>query len=129
MAAAVFLPPETVGVPQVPTNAFAALADGSSVGTPDRHGVELIDDGSSVGTPERPSIELRPVAGSVAADSESIRALLDKSFDEFFGPNSPPAPTPLHIKGLFDAGVRWVDRLLSDIHKEHNRHATRTDQQ
>jgi hypothetical protein len=65
----------------------------------------------------------------VAADSESIRAILDKSFDEFFGPDSPPAPTTLRIKGLFDAGARLVDRLLSDIHKEHYRHATRTDQQ
>jgi len=112
-AAAAFLPPETVGVPQeVPTNACAALDDGSLVGTPESHGNEL-----------------RPVAGSVAADSESIRALLDKSFDEFFGPDSPPAPTPLRIKGLFDAGARLVDRILSDIHDEHNRHATRTDQQ
>ena len=129
MAAAAFLPPETVGVPQVPTNAFAALADRSLVGTPDRHGVELLDNRLSVGTPERPSVELRPVAGSVAADSESIPALLDKSFDEFFGPDSPPAPTPLRIKGLFNAGARLVDRLLSDIHKEHRRHATCMDQQ
>ena len=45
-----------VGVPQeVPTNAFTALDDGSLVRTPERHGDEL-----------------RPVAGSVAADSESI---------------------------------------------------------
>jgi hypothetical protein len=129
-AAAAFLPPETVGVPQgVPTNAFAALTKGSSVGTPDGHGIELLDNGSSVETTERHSDELRPVAGSVATDLESIRALLDKSFDEFFGPDSPPAPTPLRIKGLFDAGARLVDRLLSEIHEEHHRHTTRTDQQ
>jgi len=130
MATAAFLPPETVGVPQgFPTNAFAALAEGSSVGTPDGHGIELLDDGSSVGTTERHSNELRPVAGSVAADLGSIRALLEKSFNEFFGPDSPPAPTPLRIKGLFDAGARLVDRLLSEINEEHHRHATRTDQQ
>ncbi len=129
-AAAAFLPPETVGVPQgVPTNEFAALAEGSLVGTPDGHGIELLDDGSLVGTTERHSNELRPVAGSVATNLESIRALLDKSFDEFFGPDSPPAPTPLRIKGLFDAGARLVDWLLSEIHEEHRRHVTCTDQQ
>ena len=110
-AAAAFLPPATVGVPlENPPNAFAALDDTSSVGTPERH----VD-------------ELRPFAGSVAADSESLQAILDKSFDEFFGPESPPAPTPLRIKGLFDAGARVVDRLLSEIHEDHHRHAARTD--
>jgi len=84
MAAAAFLPRETVGVPQgVPTNVFAALAEGSSVGTQDGQGIELFDNGLLVGTTERHSDELRPVADSVATDSESIRALLDKSFDEF----------------------------------------------
>ena len=110
-AAAAFLPLATVGVPhENPPNAFAALDDTSTVGTPERH----VD-------------ELRPFAGSVAADSESLRAILDKSFDEFFGPESPPAPTPLRIKGLFDAGARVVDRLLSEIHEDHHRHAARTD--
>ena len=112
-AAAAFLPPATVGIPQGdPSNAYAALDDASSVETPDRHG-----DG------------LRTVAGIAAADAESIKALLDKSFDEFFGPDSSPAPTPLRNKGLFDAGARLVDRLLSNIHEEHKRHVTRTDQQ
>ena len=110
-AAAAFLPPETVGVPQEnPSNAFAAL-----------------DDTSSVETPERQGNELRTIASLAATDYGSIQALLDKSFDEFFGPDSPPAPTPLRIKGLFDAGARVVDRLLSEIHEEHHRHATRTD--
>ena len=53
----------------------------------------------------------------------------DAGQPEFFGPDSPPAPTPLRIKGSFNAGARLVDRLLSDINKEHHRHATRTDQQ
>ena len=67
MAAAAFLPPATVGVPQGdPLNAFAALDNASSVETPDRHG-----DG------------LRTVVGIAAADAESIKALLNKSFDEF----------------------------------------------
>ena len=89
-AAVAFLPPETVGVPQgVPTNAFAALTEGSSVGTPDGHGIELLDDGSSVRTTERHSDELRPVGDSVATNSESIRALLDKFFDELLAPTLP----------------------------------------
>ena len=112
-AAAAFLPPESVGVPQEgPPNAYAALDDASLVATPDRNGDEL-----------------RLVAGTAATDSESIKALLDKLFDEFFGPDSPPAPTPLRIKGLFDAGARLVDRFLSNINKEHQRHATCTNQQ
>ena len=112
-AAAVFLPPATVGVPQGdPPNAYAALDNASLVETPDCHG-----DG------------LRTVTGIATADAESIKALLGKSFDEFFGPDSSPVPTPLRIKGLFDAGAWLVDRLLSDIHKEHHRHATCIDQQ
>ena len=99
-AAAAFLPPET----------FAALNDTSSVETPDRQGNEL-----------------RTIASIAATDYVSIQALINKSFDDFFGPDSPPAPTPLRIKGLFDAGARVVDRLLSEIHEEHHRHATRTD--
>ena len=112
-AAPVFLPPETVGVPQGgPPNTYAALDDVLLVATPDRNGDEL-----------------RPVAGTAAADSESIKALLNKLFDEFFGPDSPPMPTPLRIKGLFDAGARLVDRFLSNINEEHQRHATCTNQQ
>jgi hypothetical protein len=112
-AAAAFLPPVTVRVPQGdPPNAFAALDNASSVEMPDRHG-----DG------------LRTVAGIAAADAENIKALPGKSFDEFFGPDFSPVPTPLRIKGLFDAGAWLVDRLLSDIHEEHHRHATHTDQQ
>ena len=110
-AAAAFLPPETVGVPhENPPNAFAALDDTSSVETPDRQGNEL-----------------RTIASIAATDYVSIQALINKSFDDFFGPDSPPAPTPLRIKGLFDAGARVVDRLLSEIHEEYHRFATRTD--
>ena len=105
-----FLPPETVGIPKGgPPNAYAALDDASSVESPDCHGDEL-----------------RPVAGTTVADTASIKALIDKSFDEFFGPDAPPAPTPLRLKGLFNAGARLVDRLLLDIQEEHKRHVTRT---
>ena len=88
-AAAAFLPPETVGIPHGgPTNVYAALDDDSSVETPDRHGDEL-----------------RPVSGTTVAAPASIKALIDKLYDEVFGPDAPPAPTPLRIKGLFDAGA------------------------
>ena len=111
-AAAAFLPPETVGIPQRgPLNTYAALDEALSVETPDRHGDEL-----------------RPVAGTAVADSASIKAIIDKLFEEFFGPDAPPAPTPLCIKGLFDAGARLVDRLLTNINKEHERRATCTSQ-
>ena len=112
-AAAAFLPPETVGIPQGgPPNMYAALDNASLVATPDRHGDEL-----------------RPVAGTAVADSTGIKDFIDKLFDEFFGPDAPTDPTPLRIKGLFNDEARVVDRLLNDINEEHKRHATRTSQQ
>ena len=112
-AAAAFLPPETVGIPQRgPLNTYAALDEALSVETLDRHGDEL-----------------RPVAGTAVADSTGIKDFIDKLFDEFFGPDAPTDPTPLRIKGLFNDEARVVDRLLNDINEEHKRHATRTSQQ
>ena len=90
---------------------YAALDDASLVATPDRHGDEL-----------------RPVVGTAVANSMSIKAFIDKLFDEFFGPDAPPATTPIGLKGLFNTGARLVDWLLSDIQEEHKRHATRTSQ-
>ena len=90
---------------------YAALDDALSVESPDRHGDEL-----------------RPIVGMRVADTASIKALIDKLFDEFFGPDAPPATTPIGLKGLFNTGARLVDWLLSDIQEEHKRHATRTSQ-
>jgi hypothetical protein len=106
----VFLPPETVGIPQMgPPNTYDALDDALSVATPDHHGDEL-----------------RPVAGATVADSTGIKDFIDKLFNEFFGPDAPPDPTPLRIKGLFNDGARVVDRFLNDINEEHKWHTTRT---
>ena len=111
-AAEVFLPPETVGIPQRgPQNTYAALDNASSVAIPDRHGDEL-----------------RPVAGRAAA-SATIQAVIGKSFDDFYGPGAPTDPTTLCFKGLFDDGARMVDRILTDIHKEQKRHEAHTSQQ
>jgi hypothetical protein len=91
-AAAAFLPPETVGVSQEnPPNAFAALDDTSSVGTPECHGDEL-----------------RPVADSVDADSESLRALLDKSFDEFLAPTPPQRLLLSASRAYSTLGLGWL---------------------
>ena len=91
-AAAAFLPPATVGVPhENPPNAFAALDDTSSVGTPERHGDEL-----------------RPVADSVDADSESLRALLDKSFDEFLAPTPPQRLLLSASRAYSMLGLGWL---------------------
>ena len=91
---------------------YAALDDASLVATPDRHGDEL-----------------RPVVGTAVANSMSIKAFIDKLFDEFFGPDAPTDPTPLRIKGLFDDGACVVDQILTDINEEHKQHATCTSQQ
>ena len=109
-AAAAFLPSETVGIPhqEGPNNAFTAF-----------------DDASSVATPDRPGEELRPVKGRKVDDSATIQAVVNKSFDDFYGPDAPS----LRFKGLFDNGARMVDRILTDINEEQKRHEERTTQQ
>ena len=112
--AAAFLPPETVGIPhqEGPNNAFAAF-----------------DNASLVATPDRPGEELRPVEGRKVDNLATIQAVVNKSFDEFYGPDAPSDPTSLRFKGLFDDGARMVDRILTDINEEQNRHKERTTQQ
>ena len=113
-AAAAFLPPETVGIPhqEGPNNVFAAF-----------------DNASSVATPDCPGEELRPVEGRKVDDSATIQAVVNKLFDDFYGPDTPSDPTSLRFKGLFDDGARMVDRILTDINEEQKRHEERTTQQ
>ena len=113
-ASAAFLPPETVGIPhqEGTNNAFAAF-----------------DDASLVATPDRPGDELRPVEGGKGIDSATIQAVVNKSFDDFYGPDAPSDPTSLRFKGLFDDGARMVDRILTNISEEQKRHEERTTQQ
>ncbi len=101
-ASAAFLPPETVGIPPQtdPTNAFAAF-----------------DNALSVATPDRPGDDLRPVEDRREIDSAS-KAVVNKSFAEFYGPDAPSDPTSCRFKGFFDEGARMVDRMLSDISEE-----------
>jgi len=81
-AAAAFLSPDTIGIPhqEGPHHAF--------------------DDASSVATPDRPGEKLRPVEGRKVDDSATIQAVVNKSFDDFYGPDAPSDPTSLHFKGL-----------------------------
>ncbi len=113
-AAAAFLPPETVGIPhqEGPNNGFAAFNDASSVATPDR-----------------PRNELRPVEGRKADDLATIQAVVNKSFDDFYGLDALSDPTSLRFKGLFDDGACMVDQILTDISEEQKRHEERTTQQ
>jgi len=113
-ASAAFLLPETVGIPHQKGihNAFAAF-----------------DDALSVATPDRPGDELRPVEGRKAMDTATIQAVVNKSFDDFYGPDAPSDPTSLRLKGLFNDGARMVDRILTDISEEQKRHEERTTQQ
>ncbi len=102
-AAAAFIPLETVDIPhqEGPNNAFAAFNDALSVATSDR-----------------PGMKLRPVEGRRVVDSATIQAVVNKSFDDFYGPDAPSDPPSLHFKGLFDDGARMVDRILTDINEE-----------
>jgi hypothetical protein len=59
----------------------------------------------------------------------TIQAVVNKSFDDFYGPDAPSDPTSLRFKGLFDDGARMVDRILTDINEEQKRHKERTIQQ
>jgi len=113
-AAAAFLPLETVGIPhqEGPNNAFAAF-----------------DDESSVATPDGPGEELRPVEGRKVDSSATILVVVNKSFDDFYGPDAPSDPTSLRFKGLFDNGACMVDRILTDINEDQKRHEERTTQQ
>ena len=98
-AAAAFLPPATVGIPdRGPPNTYASLDDASLVATSDHQGDEL-----------------RPVTGKAGADSTTIQAVVDKSFNDFYGPDAPTDPTTLRFRELFEDGACMVDRILSDI--------------
>jgi len=80
-------------------------------------------------SPDRPGEELRPVEGRKVDDLATIQAVVNKSFDDFYGPDAPSDPTSLRFKGLFDDGARMVDRILTDINEEQKRHEERTTQQ
>ena len=100
-------PPALVDVPHHRTNAFGALGDASSV------------DGDSL--PKEADDDGIPVADG------SLQAVIDASFAAVFGPDSSTMPTPRRIKSLFDEGARVVDRILSDIRGDQDRHVARVD--
>jgi hypothetical protein len=52
----------------------------------------------------------------------SLQALLDNSYETYFGSDSTVAGTPLRLKALFDEGARVLDRLLLDIQTKQYRH-------
>jgi hypothetical protein len=62
-------------------------------------------------------------------DTATIQAVVNKSFDDFYGPDAPSDPTSLCFKGFFDDGARMVDKILTDISQEQKRHEDRTTQQ
>ena len=51
-----------------------------------------LDDGSSVATQDRHEDDLQPITGRTVADSTTIQAVVDKSFDDFYGPDTPTDP-------------------------------------
>ena len=111
-ASAAFLPPATVGIPdRGPPNTYVSL-----------------DDGLLVATQDRQEDELRPNTDRAVADSTTIQAVVDKSFDDFYGPVAPTDPTTIRFRGLFDDGARMIDRMLADINEEQKRHEERTTQ-
>ena len=83
-ASAAFLPPATVGIPdRGPPNTYASLDDGSSVATQDRH-----------------EDDLQPITGRTVADSTTIQAVVDKSFDDFYGPGRSHRPYYSPLQGI-----------------------------
>ena len=60
--------------------------------------------------------------------STTIQAVVNNSFEDFYGPDATSDPTSLRFKGFFDDGVRMVDRILTDIKDEQIRHEERTTQ-
>ena len=109
LAALAVPPPEIVGVHTPHPNVFEALGDASSV-----NGDSLTKDADGVDVP---------------IVHDSLQAIIDASFEAFFGPDSTTAPTPRRLKGLFDDGAQVVDWLVSEIRGDHEKHVARLDNQ
>ncbi len=61
----------------------------------------------------------------------SLQALLNNSYEAFFGtdPTMMTKGSPIRFKELFDNGARVIDRLMSDIQVDQERHQLQLDRQ
>jgi hypothetical protein len=61
----------------------------------------------------------------------SLQALLDNSYEALFGtdPTTITEGSPIRFKELFDNGARVINRLMSDIQVDQERHQSQLDHQ
>ena len=112
--------PASVGIQANTTNAFEALSAVSS-------GISTDPQGDMSLTPP-----LTDTIGIIAPMVyTSLQALLDNSYKALFGtdPTSITEGSPIRFKELFDNGARVINRLMSDIQVDQERHQSRLDRQ